>query len=548
MATCAVVAVVASGCGADPVQDLANDVAFTACSAVDCAGTLPSGAEFDIIMPEDWNGTLAIFSHRLNGLGAPRIPKSAELATPTATPLVTPRPTERPDKKARNKTTRKTPSPSPTPSVSISEIQPRPGGPEVAPLWGDGDRSLADVMLQAGYAIAGANPERQGWVVADQITAAEELYDYFTTTIATPNRVYAWGESTGGLASARLAQVHPDWVSGALAICAPLSGPVPSFDLALDVAYATRELLAPDLKLVDYTSADEARRARELALTAVARAAAGKPAQQAAVAFIAAIGQLPNASRTQSGATWESQIEANTEAVANLLTQSTVQRHELEQEVGGNFSGNAGTDYALRIDDEQRAQLDEIKSGLTDRYLVELGSGARISPDPDAVTTAEGQGGLTGDLAVPTLTLHNALDPVYIAPNVSHYAAELAATGTEEQADLVHVFVLPPNSVGTSQPASEGVGNCNFEPRTLLGAMIQLNQWVRNGIYPGRDSLRDSFKNQPVSLDYDPGPWPQMSAVAEQPEPTESAAAPARIGHKTRDARPARSAHKARNR
>ena len=113
-------------------QDPANDVAFTACSAVDCAGTLPSGAEFDIIMPEDWNGTLAIFSHQLKRAGCPRIPKSAELATPTATPLVTrARPSAR-TKKARNKTTRKTPSPSPTPSVSISEIQPRPGGPEVA--------------------------------------------------------------------------------------------------------------------------------------------------------------------------------------------------------------------------------------------------------------------------------------------------------------------------------------------------------------------------------------------------------------------------------
>ena len=63
----ALIAVVLSGCGSDPVTDANNDVTFTSCSTADCAGTLPSGAEFDIILPEDWNGTLAIYSHRLDG-------------------------------------------------------------------------------------------------------------------------------------------------------------------------------------------------------------------------------------------------------------------------------------------------------------------------------------------------------------------------------------------------------------------------------------------------------------------------------------------------
>ena len=63
-------ALVAAGCASDPVTDPDNDVTFTACSSADCAGTLPSGAEFDIILPEDWNGTLAIYSHRIDGPGA----------------------------------------------------------------------------------------------------------------------------------------------------------------------------------------------------------------------------------------------------------------------------------------------------------------------------------------------------------------------------------------------------------------------------------------------------------------------------------------------
>ena len=135
------------------------------------------------------------------------------------------------------------------------------------------------------------------------------------------------------------------------------------------------------------------------------------------------------------------------------------------------------------------------------------------------------------------VTLNNALDPVYIAQNVSAYQATLDAVGTESAANLVHIFALPPATVSETDPASEGIGNCNFEPRTVLGAMIQLNQWVRNGVYPGRDTAREAFKSQNVSLDYDPGPWPQASAfpvaTASPSTSSESAGARTRSGHRS---------------
>lgn len=544
VASAAIFAVVLSGCGSDPVTDPDNDVTFTSCSSADCAGTLPSGAEFDIILPEDWNGTLAIYSHRLDGPGAlPAIDSpGAKTETSPTDPASTPPPGLGDDKTAKadattgdagdkaqgqgkaKKSAGATPSAAPAPIAP--PVEPRPGGPELAPMWGSGDRTIADVMLQAGYAIAGATPSGQGWVVADQILAAEELHQYFVETIGQPNRVYVWGESTGGLASARLAELHPEWVAGSLAMCAPLSGPVRSYNLALDVAYAIRELVAPKLKLIGYTSEDEARSNRELALQALQTAAAGSLTEQAKVAFIAGVGDLPNDSRTVAGATWPEQIEANLEAIRNLVDQSTVQRYGFEERVGGNFSGNAGTDYALRISDVQRRQLDGIREGLTDRYLVALGSGVRVTPDPAAEERASQQGTLDGSLEVPTVTLHNSIDPVYIAPNVSSYRSVLATGDPETIGNLVEVFALPPDSVSESSPAPEGVGNCNFEPRTVLGAMIQLNQWVRNGVYPGRDTAQQAFKGQNVSLEYDPGPWPQMAGTAAAPP---VASAPARM-------------------
>lgn len=518
-----VVAALLAGCASDPVRDGSDDVTFTPCSSADCTGTLPSGAEFDIIMPEDWNGTLALYSHGLDGPGAEPAAPATITATPSPSPVTKPpkglgsdRPRNRPDHK---------PSSQPTPVAPPAE--PRPGGPELAPLWGDGDRSVADTLLQAGYAIAGATPVDQGWVVAQQVTAAEELHQYFADTIGAPNRVYVWGQSTGGLASARLAELHPDWVSGALAMCAPLSGPLYSYDLALDVTYAIRQTLAPDLKLVGFASEDEARRNRDLALRAVEDAVNGTLTEQGTVAFIAAIGLLPNASRTQDGLSWPSQIQANASAIRNLVEQATLQRYVLEQRVGGNFSGNAGTDYPLRISAARRKQLDGIHKGLANRLLASLDGGERVTPDPAAGDRAAEQGTLEGNLEVPTVTLHNAVDPVYIAPNVSAYRAVLAGTGEPAAiGSLVDIFALPPGAVSEASPAEEGIGNCDFAPRTMLGAMIQLNQWVRNGQYPGRDTIAQAFKGQTVSLDYDPGPWPQMSpvVVATDPVPTESAA------------------------
>ena len=536
-------ALVLSGCSTNPVTDASNNVSFTSCSTVDCAGTLPSGAVFDIIMPQDWNGTLAIYSH---GLAAER--PLADVPAPSATPqpTISDSPGGEATRSEGNKPTGKDASESPPPEAERSgsaqpedggtEIQPRPGGPELAPLWGEGDRALADVMLQAGYAIAGARPPEPGWAVPAQMKAAEELHQYFSDNVATPNRVYVWGESTGGLASALLAEQHPEWVSGAVAMCAPLSGPIDSFNLSLDVAYAVRELLAPDLELVAYGSAEEAQRARQIAMSAIRKAADGSPTMQAKIAFIAGIGELPNVSTTETGTTWESQIAANAEAIGHLIEQNTVQREVVERRVAGNFSGNGGTDYALRISEEQRIQLEEVKAGLADKFLRELGAGVRITPDPQAVDRATAMGTLGPDLQVPTLTLHNIFDPVYIAQNVSSFEQVLSGGEPESAAKLVTAFMTPPSTYSEYNPATEGVGNCQFEPRTMLGAMIQLNQWVRNGTYPGRDTSRQSFKSPSVTLDYDPGPWPQMSATPQvAPSPQQNAAA-ARMRLRGRDA------------
>lgn len=482
----AVAGLLLAGCSGSSVADSSAEVEFVPCSETECSGVLPSGADFEILLPEDWGGSLALFSHGMRMPGDPAVKPVAE--------------TEQRDEGRRK----------PGPDSS-------PEGPEPAPRWAAGDNTIADVMLQAGYAVAGAAPGQDGWSVRSQIVAAEELYQYFVENIADPNRVYTWGESIGGLTSVRLAELHPEWIAGAAALCAPLSGPVPSFDLALDTGFAVRELLLPESKIIGFTSMAEATATRDLAVAAVNRAADSGAKGEAVVLFLASLVGLPLQTQTESGGTRASQVAAAAEGVAHLLDQNTTQRYLFEQQVGGNPSGNSSTDYEARISQDRRDEIDAVSRGSVDRLYRKLLAGQRVIADTEAVRAAAVQGELVGDLKVPVLTLHNTSDPVYIVQNQSWYSGRVGTFGPDIRANLVDLFAVPPAFYSADDPAPEGAGNCNFEPRSLVGMVIQLDLWVRKGFYPGRDSIAKAFSGQKVTADYTPPPWPSMAVMPQDP-------------------------------
>ena len=129
---------------------------------------------------------------------------------------------------------------------------------EPAPGYSEGDTSVSDALLAQGYALAGSAYATNGWAVEDGVKADEDLYAYFTKEVGTPNRTYVWGDSLGGLITQMVAQKHPEWVSGAAPLCGVLGGPVANVNLSLDVAYALKTFMNPDLKLSGFTSWDDA--------------------------------------------------------------------------------------------------------------------------------------------------------------------------------------------------------------------------------------------------------------------------------------------------
>lgn len=449
------------------VTDQSDDVAFTDC-AEQCSGVL-DGAEYEILLPETWNGSLLLYSHGYRS-ASPRPPDFA--AVPTAA--------------------------------------------EPAPGYSRGEDRLAQVLLGQGYALAGSGWATNGWAVEDGVRAANDLYGLFRETVAVPNRVYVWGDSLGGLVTQEIAERYPDWVDGAAPLCGVHAGVVANMDLAMDLAHGVRALIDPGFKTHDYASADEANEAWVQVARGIVTAA--QDVQGGGSADVLALGALVDAApqtQTYDASDPVSRVSGTAEAVLTGLGFGTSGRYDVEQRFGGNISDNTETDYAARFSEEDRALIDLVGGkGATDRIIEKLQSGERVSADPAAVALATEQGGdPSGAVLVPTITIHTAADPLVLVQNQSFLKARYDAY-PGAKTDLVQLFTVPPAEYPEAGGAPYGAGHCNFTPESRLGIITLLDGWVRNGIYPSAGRVESTFgEASGYTSVYTPPAWPEPDAV-----------------------------------
>jgi pimeloyl-ACP methyl ester carboxylesterase len=460
VAVVVVAAACSSGSGsrsrADEVRSTATAIPFTGCDKVACAGTL-SGAKYEIELPRSWNGTLLLFSHGY---------RSAEPAPPDFGPVQT-------------------------------DAQDAPS---------DG---VAKALLARGYALAGSAYARNGWAVSDGVAAGEQLHDFFVQKVGRPARTYVWGESLGGLVTELLAEKHPDWIAGAAPVCGVLGGTNLNFDLALDLEYGVKTLLDPGLKTHGYASFPESVANFQRAYRAVV-GAANSAAGLGKLALLSALVDAPAQTASYDGSTLQSRGAALVEGLVTGLAFGTAVRQELEQRVGGNPSGNTDADYAARVSPAERTLIDAVAPGSATRNLALLAAGARVAPDPAARARFAALGTPTGDIRVPTLTLHTEADPVVLVQNETVFAAKVAASRAKT-ADLVQLYTKAPARY--AKPAPYGAGHCNFTAGELAGAVTALDGWVRGGVYPTGPAVRTAFGSDPgLDLSYRPAPWPAATS------------------------------------
>jgi prolyl oligopeptidase family protein len=344
------------------------------------------GAAYEIQVPAQWNGTLFLYSH---GYVAPRGTNRAQ-AAPTGD----------------------------------------------ARTW----------LLGQHFAIAGSAYSSTGWALEDALRDQIALLDFFAAHVGKPDRVIAWGTSLGGIVTAGLVQLYPDWFAAGIPLCGVLAGGVATWNAELDSAYAFKTLIAPGSALqVTHISDPDAN--RKLAADLFA-AAAASPQGRARLALVASLIDLPGwfdprlpepaagdyAARASAQRQWESQVDFNF---------AFGYRSELERRAGGNPSWNVGVDYgALLASSPDRAEVQALyaAAGLNlARDVRTLNTGANIKPDAAAASYLERFISFDGSLSVPVLSMHTTGDGLVIPPNESAYAQVVGSAHNSEM--LRQVFV-----------------------------------------------------------------------------------------------------------
>ena len=228
-----------------------------------------------------------------------------------------------------------------------------------------------------------------------------------------------------------VAQKHPEWVSGAAPLCGVLGGPVANVNLSLDVAYALKTFVNPDLKLSGFTSWDDA--VRELGddrRPAREGRRATWPTGCRRSCMTAALVDAPSQTRTYDGSTIESQVRGYGEAVLTALGYATFGRYDIEQRVGATLRTTARTDYATsRLRGRARAHRDGLARRHRRRCWPSWRPGERLTADPPRRQALRRDRDSHRAVQDPTITMHTAADPLVIVQNENLFQQRYSRLG-----------------------------------------------------------------------------------------------------------------------
>jgi pimeloyl-ACP methyl ester carboxylesterase len=319
-----------------------------------------------------------------------------------------------------------------------------PGAPIAVPTTQDGFGALRAHWLNAGYAVAASSFSENGYAVKTAIERTHQLRGLFTAQVGQPDRTYLVGHSLGALAVLALAERYPGQYDGALPVCAPLGGGRPEVQYLGDARvlfdYFFGAVLPggpfsvpPDTPFAPGTPVFTA------ALTAITQGLFA--ADQRTVQFALAA-RLPFTSAAE--------LVASAMSVAGFSIRFT--NDVLDRTHGHVPFDNTQTVYTGSFNDAA------LNAGV-----------ARFSAAPDAVNYFDRHYTPTGDLQVPTLTLHTLWDPVVPFWHEAAYAATAGAAGRSDS---------------LAQRSIARYGHCAVTAAEMSTAFDALVGWVNGGPKP----------------------------------------------------------------
>jgi pimeloyl-ACP methyl ester carboxylesterase len=452
-----------------------------------CQGTTSDGAPYVMMVPANFNGMVALYSHgyRYN------------IDIPAGIPVVG--------------------------GYKITNTpEPVPGG----------NPAVANYFLSQGIAIMGSGFARQGWNLDSAIATNAELIDTFKKKFTTTTKVVAWGSSLGGIITQTLAEKYPTLVNAVAPMCMA-DNISAELTTAGDFLWGLKVLFDPTIKGGNY-SAGAAGNAEALGdivkvLTVMSKLQAGVatgawPDSSSATGKALAAGGIPSRSAlllvglmagmpTQSAhfdsvAGPEGALKlsfplavspalAVLENGANAAILAILATQDVELQAGGSVFDNTATDYAARVADSS-VIYNAALSGNT-AITAMLGALSSANPGaPRAKATASAKlaslAATTGKINVPTIMMTGVADPItpagatqrIIDKYVDQYAAEKAAAQkasynggvySTPNKKLLAIWSVTPKTwtkfdeTGapvTSAAAAPGTNHCNFTTANYL--------------------------------------------------------------------------------
>lgn len=455
-----------------------------------CVGVTSDGAPYSMMVPANFNGTVALYSHgyRYN------------IDIPVGIPLIG-------GYKVNN-----------TP-------EPVPGG----------NVAIAQYLFSQGVAVVGSGFARQGWNADSAIKTNVELIGVFKSQFPKTKKVVAWGSSLGGFITQGLAEKYPNLISAAAPMCMA-DNVAAELTMAGDFLWGLKTLFDPSIKGGNY-SAGAAGNGEAItdivkiftvmgklqaslstnawpdtsSATGKALAAGGVP-PRSALLLLGLMSGIPTQSAhfdSVSGPPGALKLSfplALSPALAILENGTSaailavLATQDIELQVGGVTFDNTKTDYASRIETEQVI----FNAALSGNTAIGALLGALSAANPGAPRIAGNSAATaklmalqsnTGKINVPTILMTGVADPItpagasqrivdaYVEQFANDKLAAFAAYKTTKTYvppvnKLLTLWNMVPSkgyttftdagSPITTTPAASGTNHCNFTTAQLM--------------------------------------------------------------------------------
>lgn len=324
-----------------------------------------------------------------------------------------------------------------------------------------------ELLIAQGYAWAASSYDRNDYDIASGVQSSHALLKRFNGIVSKPDKVYLSGVSMGGHITGVAIEQYPETFDGALPVCGVM-GDYALFDYFLDFSATAQQLGTGNSQYpVDP--------AIYVGVT-IPQLKAGLEAVPGTWPFTlnAAGENHKNLTELRSGGVrpnfdeafgfWNS-IPAAT-GPGNFLLELGIGDGSLPRAPGSapdNFQTVYQFDTDPNLTPEEQALNDNVVRAMADPQTRRPNGLAQVPR-------------ISGDIAIPVLTMHNLGDLFVPVLNQVAYGERVLEQGNQ---DLL------------VQRAIRGVGHCDFTPQEYTRAWGDLVSWVEDGVKPAGDDFLD---------------------------------------------------------